>query len=209
MAGPSLQFQEVLSSVCSLRPRPLLLTGLFIDLLVKHFQDGNIEDPVLRQLIWKDSPDTGILIETIHRWRPQTTGKRPAIIVKRNAYSNRRVGIGDRHQMNPADASGHQHFTTYWAGSHTLFCLGGSGAQAELLSAEVQRELTQFGPLIRQAALLDRIQVMEIGPVAEIEEATESFGVPVTVGYGYQENWQIRKQAPALSRVSLSLLLEC
>jgi hypothetical protein len=50
---------------------------------------------------------------------------------------------------------------------------------------------------------------MQIGPVAEIEEAQESFTVPVTVGYTYEERWTIKQEAPLLSNISLSKILEC
>lgn len=196
------------SSFCALMARPVLMTGLLRDLLTRHFQPGNIEDRDLRKLIWKDSPDTGILIETVTRWKPNTTEKRPAVVVKRNAYRNIRLGINDQHQMNPADRIGNRHFETVWTGSHTLFCLGGSGAQAEILATEVQRELTQFGPAIRQHLDLKRFAVLDIGAINELEEATENFVVPVTVGYAYSECWVLDEQAPRFNKLSLSAILD-
>jgi hypothetical protein len=198
------------SSLCSLLGRPLIMTGLFRDILIRHFAaSAYIEEPDLRHLIWKTGEDTNILIESVYRWRPELTEHRPAVLVKRNAYQNQRRGIGDRRQGAPADRYGHDKFTTLWVGSHTLFCVGGSGAQAELLGSEVQRELTQFGPAIAAVTGLLRLQVTQIGAVAELEEAQENWVVPVTVGYGYEESWEIRPQALRLSRVSLSLLTDC
>jgi hypothetical protein len=199
-----------LSSICALLPRPLVMTGLFRDWMIRHFADpAVIEDSSLRRLIWKPGQETAILIESIHRWRPELTEKRPAVLVKRNAYSNLRVGVGDRRQGPPADGYGDPHYATYWVGSHTLFCLGGTGAEAELLSTEVQRELTEFGPFVARSVGLMRWQVLEIGQVQQVEEATENFVVPVTVGYTYEQRWVIHQQAPRLKRVSLSMLLEC
>jgi hypothetical protein len=195
--------------MCHLLARPLVLTGFLRDYLVRHFQAMTIEDNALRHLIWKNDLTTPILIESIHRWRPQLTEARPAVIIKRNAYSNRRVGIGDRMQGNPADRLGNAHFATYWLGSHTLFCLGGSGAQAELLATEVQRELTEFGPVIQRAVGLHRYQVVEVGEVGELEESTENFVVPVAVAYAFEQKWVLLSQAPRLAHVSLSMILEC
>jgi len=199
-----------LSSICALLPRPILMTGLFRDWMTRHFASADyIEDASLRRLVWQPGEQTAILIEAIHRWRPALTELRPAVLVKRNAYSNVRLGIGDRRQGPPADKYGDPHYTTFWVGSHTLFCLGGTGAEAELLSTEVQRELTEFGPVVSRSINLMRYQVMEIGQVQQVEEATQNYVVPVSVGYAYEQRWVIRQQAPRLKRVSLSMLLEC
>lgn len=201
---------QTLSSICALRPRPLIMTGLFRDVLVRHFADvSNIEDTALRGSIWREGETTDILIESIHRWTPQLTEHRPAVLIKRNAYSNRRLSVGDRRHGPSADMQGNSHFTTAWVGSHTLFCLAGTGALAEILSSEVQRELTEFGPVIMKSVDLLRFQVMEIGSVSEVEEATENFAVPITVGYAYTQTWVLQQEAAPLRRVSLSLLLDC
>lgn len=201
--------QETPSALCSLLPRPLLLTGFFRDILMRHFAERDqIEAPELQQLIWQQGEQTNILIESIHRWVPELTERRPAVVIKRNAYTNRRRGIGDRQQLPSADTFGNPHYATFWVGSHTLFCIGGSGAQAELLATEVQRELTEFGPVIRRTLNLHRFQVTEVGAIAELEEATENFVVPVTVGYAYEQVWSLAKQAPTLRTVSLSNLLD-
>lgn len=198
------------SSLCSLLPRAVLLTGVFRDILTRHFISADqIEDPMLRDVIWKNADDTGILIESVHLWKPQTTEKRPAVIVKRNAYQNQRRGTGDRRMGPHADREGFEHFVTFWTGSHTLFCLGGSGAQADILAGEVQRHLTQFTDPISVTLGLLRMQVLQAGPVAELEEAQENFVVPITVGYSYEERWVIKPQAPLLSNISTSMILEC
>lgn len=198
------------SNLCSVLPRPLILTGLFRELLIRHFAKAEyVENPELAHLLWQEGEKSPILIESVHRWRPETTERRPAILIKRNSYSNRRMGIGDRNQGSPTDRFGTDHYTTFWVGSHTLFCIARSGAQAELLAAEVQRELHQFHPIIRASALLHRFQVTEVGTVAEVEEATESFVVPVTVGYAYEDQWTITQEAPVLRSLRLSFVLDC
>ena len=56
---------------------------------------------------------------------------------------------------------------------------------------------------------LKRIQVTQIGAVAELAEAQQNFVVPVTVGYAYEERWIIRPQVPRLNKISMSMLYEC
>lgn len=197
------------SSICSLLNRPVIMTGLFRDIIIKHFQADRVEDPALRDLIWREGRDTGILVESIHRWTPGMTEKRPGVVIKRHAYRNRRVGINDQNNGNPINRDGNTTYETFWLGAHTLFCLGEEGAQAEVLSTEVQRELTQFGPAIRKSMGLNRFQVTEVGAIAQLAEAARTFVVPVTVAYAYSERWTLIEQATRLKRISLRLVSEC
>lgn len=183
-----------------------MLTGLFRDLLTRHFAVPlNIEEPDLRHYVWREDERTGILIESVHRWRGELVEKRPAILVKRNSYQNLRLGIGD---SLGADEQGFESFATFWVGSHTLFCLHGSGASADILATEVQRELTQFGPILRRHLGLYWLAVAEVGEASEIEEARESFGVPITVGWAYQETWKVELESMKLRKIPLSILLD-
>jgi len=198
-----------LSAVAELLDYPILLTGFFRDHFTRHFAStATIEQDSLKHLIWKDGERSAILIESVHRWDPRTTGLRPAILISRNSMKNRRAGIGDLKQTPGVDMQGNQHFLTMWVGSHTLFCLGGTGAQAEALATEVRRELTEFARRILETFCLLRFQVVEVGPISELEESTENFVVPVTVGWASQERWQLLQQAPRLKRIALSHLLD-
>lgn len=196
------------SAFCQLMASPQILTGLFRDLLQRHFTEDNIEEADLRNLIWHASENTHIVIESAYRWSPALTQRRPAVVIKRNAYKNFRVTIGDSRQMPFVDGEGNRSFVTGWLGSHTLFCIANSGAKVELLASEVQRELTGFAEIIRSTLGLLRFQVLEIGAVAILEEAQENFVVPVTVTYAYEQRWSVREQAPRLNNISLSCLVE-
>src|SRR6516225_10135713 len=71
------------SSICSKGWRPILITGLLRDLLVRHFSTPlNLTEFDLRKYVWKKDERTGILIESIHRWRGDLVEKRPALILK-------------------------------------------------------------------------------------------------------------------------------
>lgn len=196
---------DLISNLCSKGWRPIMLTGLLRDLLTRHFQPRLVEDTDLRSLIWReDAKDTKILIESIHRWRGELVEFRPAIIVKRNTYQNMRIGIGD---LVGADGRGQNRYSTFWVGSHTVFCIHGTGAGVEILATEVQRELTQFAPELRKTLGLKKWSVTEVGAISEVEEAKESFVVPITVGWAYEENWTIELESPKLRRIGLSALL--
>lgn len=172
-------------------------------MMVRHFHTpDHIEEPDLRAALWQEGVSTGILVESVHRWRGELTEKRPAIIVKRNAYKSVRVLLNDF--MGPTE-EGNETYSTIWVGSHTLFCIHGTGASVEILATEVQRELTQFGPAIRQELGLKKFQVLEVGQIGEVEEATENNIVPVTVGWAYDETWVLAPEARPLQGIALSI----
>lgn len=175
--------------------------------LIEHFANvRNIEDPALSEgpnpAIWREVLPTGIMIETTHRWRGDLVEKRPAILLSRNAYRNLRVSIGDREAV---DGRGWEHFVTLWVGSHTLFCIHGSGASCEILATEVQRELTEFGPAIVQQLGLHKFQVTEVGAIGEVEEARQNYVVPITVGWAYQQTWKLEPAALPLKAVNFEI----
>lgn len=197
------------SSLCSLGVRPQLITGVLRDVLIRHFYSSDtIEEYDLRHLLWTANDRTKILIESIHRWKPGTVERRPAILIKFNGIQNHRVGVGDRNLGPSANMYGHATYSTFWYGSHTVFCIAAEGAQAQLLGTEVQRELTQFGPQILATLDLKKFQVVDVRGLNEIEEAREAFAVPINIGYAYEEKWILREQAMPLRRISLSLLTE-
>lgn len=186
--------------------RQLMITGLIRDMLIRHFTEPlSIEEPDLRHLVWREDERTGILIESIGRWRGNLVEKRPAIIIKANGRQNIRWGIQD---YAGADGQGNRQYQTFWAGSHTLFCIHGSGASAEILAAEVQREMLQWHPVIVQYLGLYSWQVTEVGTASEIEEARESFAIPVTIGWTYTEMWKLSLESLKLRKVPLRILLD-
>jgi len=181
----------------------LILTGVLRDLLTSHFSTAaGIEEPSLKHLLWRDSENTDILIESLYRWRPELTQKRPGILIKRGPAKNARHGINDTLAGN-LDLSGNVSYSTHWHGSHTIFCINSTGAGTELLLTEVIRHLTEFAPVIAPSVKLDRMQISGYGEVSVLEEAKENFVAPVTVEYIYQESWKIIPQVPRLNRISV------
>ncbi len=196
-----------LSSLCKMGWQPLLLTGLLRDLLTRYFAVPlNIATPDLRKLVWRPDERTGILIESIYRWRPSLVEKRPAVIIKRHAMAQHKLGLGDRHSVTP---QGQVRYATAWVGSHTLFCLqAGPGAGIEILATEVQQFLTCFAPVIRQYLGLYAFAVTEYGAIDEVEEAKETLVVPITVGWAYGQEWLLELESLYLGNITLNVLLD-
>lgn len=193
-------------ALCEMGWQPLLITGFLRDKLVEHFAEPlGIKSPDLRKYVWTPDERTGILIDSVHRWRGELVEKRPAILLKRNPYQSVRLGIGD---LSGITGDGHTEHTVLWVGSHTVFCLHGTGASTEILTTEVQKELTQFAPAVTGYLGLKKFSVTHVGAISEVEEATENYFTPITVAWAYEENWVLEYQSLPIRRIPLSVLVD-
>lgn len=210
---------DTISELCGYGMRPHVVTGVLRQLLIAHFADANnIEDPLLRQKFidsgaWQVDEnglnDTGILIESITRWTPNSANKRPAVLIKRNSWQWQKLAIGD---LTGHDYStGEKSYTGLWQGSHSLYCIAAWGLETELLATEVVRFLTHFSPWIREQMNFKRFMVTEVGGVGEVKEVVQGYAVPVTVSYVAEESWSLQPYAPRLKRIVLkaSELFSC
>jgi hypothetical protein len=207
------------SAICSYGMRPHVVTGLLRQLLITHFSDpNNIEERQLRQKFKDDSawkPDangenkSGILIESITRWTPNSSNKRPAVLIKRNSWQWQKIGLGDSVGYNPFE--GGHNYTGLWQGSHTLYCLAAWGLETELLAMEVVKFLLHFSPWIREQMGFKKFYIHEVGGVGEVQEVVQGYAVPVTVAYVAEESWTLQPAAPRLKRIVLkaSELFSC
>jgi hypothetical protein len=204
-----------LSNLCHLGPRPLLTTGWLRLWLTHHFAAASLlesqEASVQKDLWTPNINTTGIAIESVTKWEPKLTEKRPAIMIKRNTWRRLRVGIGDRMMFTwPID--GQDTWANFWQGSHTLFCMtpGGitDGAEAELLAAEVYRELNQVGVIVRRILNLAKFEVVEVGElmILDMGHARENFVVPITVAYAYQEAWRTLQETQKMRFINWALM---
>ena len=196
---PTTQQAFRLSTLCDRGWQPQLLTGMLINFLRDQWAAAdNIFNPDLRQSTWTENPDSGILIEAVTRYTPETAGKRPAVLVKRNRVQVASQGIGGRQQgavPTTLERGAFVGYASIMTGSHTVFCVNWSGAAAELLSTEVLHQVLEFAPPIRAKLRLHQLDVLELGAVHRVEEGPESYVVPITVGWSYEVGWQLKLQS--------------
>jgi hypothetical protein len=187
----------------------------------EHFRDPDkIENPMLRDNIFVPEPEdttegtypTGILIDPIYKWNPRRFDKRIAIYIKRNDMQIQRLGINDGMTVGVGkDANGN--LKTYEGdkhevgvlGSHTLFCIGRSGAEAEVLASEVFREVQHFAPVLRQDLKLHRLVIAGYTAINQLDEYDQHFVVAISVGWAYIEAWRLIPLAPWLKSLSLQV----
>jgi hypothetical protein len=210
MADEPYNLDKEISSLCATGLRPHILTGVLVRLLTSHFsRERGIQDPQLKSYIWKADPrESRILIEPVWRWLTLGSQMRPALVVKRNALQPRQLALGDgqsvigdgidetRMPVNEETVS-----QVAVVGSHTMFAIATVPAQAELLATEVYVRLIQYQQAIQREFLFSRFRVAEVGPLAKLEESSESFVVPVTVAYSFIDAWSVWSAAPFLKRI--------
>jgi len=174
--------------------------------MVRHFAEPlRLKSDDLRRYVWREDERTGILIESVYRWRGALVQKRPALLIKRNAYRSQRHSISD---LAGRDEKGNESFSVLWIGSHTVFCIHGTGASTDILTTEVQKHLTQNAPAVREYLGLRKFVVTEVGAISEVEESTENYVSPITIGWAYEEHWKLQVEALPIRRIPLSFLVD-
>ena len=194
-----------LSALCSYGVTPLVMQGALRQILIQHYADTrNILNATLqkkfgRDGVWRPGTDTGIMIESLHRWRPELTEARPGLILKEGAWQWQRLGIGD--QAGGHELDGRRYFGGYWQGSHTIFALANEGAEAQILAIETMKSLLMFEQEILVQLELQRFVPVSIGEVSALAESSENYVVPIVVAYVVPEWWEIIPDAPRLKQV--------
>lgn len=191
-------------ALCGSGFRPNKFTGIMLLWLTQHFSNTNrIVEPGIKDRVWDpDFEKSKIQINAVEDWKPQTTEQRPSILAKRNDFKFVRYGIDNRLMGGGVPYNTKRLHTGVMTGSHTIFCIAGEGGEAEQLGAEVFQELMKFAPIVREWLDMLRVELVSVGKLSKLEEASENFVVPVDIAYAYQENWELYPMdAPILTEI--------
>lgn len=157
----------------------------------------------MRHYAWnQDDKLSKILIEPVYRWNPQNIQQRPAVIVKRGPWKFVQLAIGSRQQGQPnLDGYEEDKHSVGVLGTHSFFCMGTVGLEAEEVAQEVVNCLMCFMQAIRKQFCLTRFFVTDIAPCSKIDECQDHFATPVNVEYAMQWNWNLIRQSPIWARL--------
>jgi len=177
----------------------LAVTGLILEMIRKLFskEGHNIINPALDGYYWVSEPEgdlseakNQILIEEVFSWTPEKAGSRPAVLARGNKWQDRRLTLGDKVQHEPK-VSGEEEYYRHIQGSHTIFAIGRTSAQTELLAREVYLYLNSFSPIILEETCFDRWTVPVLEGVQELEEYEEHFVIPLNLVYELSYSWKL------------------
>ncbi len=218
---------DPVSSLCSSQHPPNVLTGIWTRLFREHFSNSDnlqyngideatAEGMPVRQLqdyTWNpDNTKTKIQIQPVWEYNSQNIQQRPALYVKRNAVKFERLSINDGMTTGPIrNGRGElkrvpgEYHSKLVLGSHTIFCVGQTGAETELLAQEVTNHVLMFGPKLRKDLKLARLTLAEVGELALLDEFVEHFVVPVVIAYGITKSWRILEIQPFLKTLSINV----
>lgn len=213
MANPQL-VGEVPSSLCVTGLTPAqLIQGAYISILRRHFSAAARFDRTMRPSA-NPIPDqdgfkyngqhdkTGLQISSAGAWLPVEGDKRPAILVKRNAFKSQRMGVNNQAQgMSPLD--GNNRYGLLQLGSHTCFAIATTEAGADHLGTEVYNFFTEFGPVIRKDLRLTRLEAVSNGEPGLLEEAKQHWVVPVVVASAFWHGWTYEEYGPPLKTIEI------
>lgn len=191
--------------LCGSTLRPRQFTGLLQLWLTQHFSNSdNIQEVGVKNRVWNEDPEVSLIqILPVYDWRPEQTEQRPALLIKRHELKFVRVGIDNRLMGGGPGADTKQYYAGLMQGSHTVFCIGGSGGEAEELAAEVMNELMKFSPAVRAWLNLKRIELVGVSELAKLEESKEHFVVPVNIAYAFLQEWELLSlDDPVLVRIN-------
>lgn len=198
------------------------MTGIFQKLMQEHFSrpenilyTGDIETgkEQLESYIWTSNPETSkIKIQSVYSYDARDIDRKPAVYIKRNKWQTQRTAIGDggtpqvtRGPDGKITAIHGRKYTRAIIGSHTLFCIAKTAQAAELLGTEVFDYMMSFAPVMQEDLRLHRLEVTDIEGVAQLEENTELFVVPVVIAYILYRTWRLEAIAPWLKSLGIDL----
>jgi len=177
----------------------LAVTGIVLELIRNIFDknSNNIINPAINKYFWAEGFDetlseaqNQVLIEDVFTWDPSSAGQRPAILVKGNKWVDVPLSIGDRiHGEN--NLEGEESYYRHIKGSHTVFVVGKTPAQTELLAREVYLYLSSFSYTILKETCFESWDVPVFEAVQELEEYTEHFAIPINLQYELSYTWKL------------------
>tara|TARA_Y100000034_G_scaffold126707_1_gene178352 strand:+ start:133 stop:825 length:693 start_codon:yes stop_codon:yes gene_type:complete len=194
----------------------LSVTGIVLELLRNIFSKdaNNVINPAIQDYYWAPEFDADmenarnqIMIEDVFSWTPDKAGQRPAVLVKGNKWIDQKASIGHRLHGNQS-TDGKESFYKRVKGGHTIFVIGKTPAQTELLAREVYLYLSSFSQVIIKETCFDRWEVPTFEAVQELEEYTEHFAIPINLQYELSYTWELFPVTRLLQGVFFDLELD-
>ena len=202
MAETILTSPEVTTEV--IQDQYILMSGVIANILRDLFSDTARLPQSVRGLTYSSNiQQSRIDIGLREQILKQNWQSRPAIVVRPNSVTTRRMGIGEARKMMFRPAETDYHNILYIA-SHTVMCLSASETESMSMAAVGQKHFNVFQHQIRQALCMLRLRVGEIGQPGLLQEARQVYATPFTIGYAYDQPFAVYKIGPKVRFINVN-----
>lgn len=217
--GKAQNIDKDCSSIVNTGPTPFILSGVLRRILQAHFADSsNIANPLLKNRpVWTpygcDADENAG--ETPSGWVIETSyadldlgdiEQFPAIFIKRNNVAIGGISIDDK-SIDGFNANGlfeGPNYTQLFQGSHSLVCVGKTGAEAESIGSEVLFRLLHYIKVIKKEFCLSSLSIPQMAPPAKVPKGKDAFQVTITVKWVWMYRWLVTEEAPLLKRLIMN-----
>lgn len=183
-------FDDLKNRFCSGLLTPNDFTAFLRLLLTQHFSNSEqILSEYLKSRLFVEDTNTGIVIESVGAWTPNTAERRPAILLARGEWKRDIMGIG-----NGTDYSTTGGLLNYYrriTGQHNIICVGKTRAEAEELGMEVFYVLTTLEPLIYENIPKLMFHAMSLSATSRLKEYRDHYACAVGVVYSFTFQFNI------------------
>ncbi len=171
-----------------IRKTPLVLTGIFVDLLKNHFKTNSGD------FQWHENAvTTKLIIKPAYLWDAEIVQKRPACYIKRGGLRYQKIVINNLQQISQKTDT--ISYVVTCQGSIIIVCMSENAGTVERLAEEVSELFIAYTPIIRKEYDFIEFKMENIGEVSLLKEHSNIFIVPVTISFLFSENWSLVHKA--------------
>jgi len=183
--------QDFYDRVCSKGINRQDITGLLRRLLISYFSNpDNIRNEAIKDRVFKEGEDTGILIEAVGRFRPEIAEKRPAILIRPGEWKVLDLGIQAHLIRGDVFQSGRQ-YALEVAGTHNIIVVSKTPSETEILADEVFKFFALLRVVLPSITPVPMFKVTGISELKAIAEQKTHFYCIIPVRYHIQHIFSI------------------
>jgi len=167
------------------------ITGLLVRLLTSYFSNPeNIKYNEIKQRVWKPGDDTGILIESVGRFRPELAEKRPAILVRPGEW--KKIIQGLQSELISTDTyQPNKRYILVIQGSHNIIVVSKNPAETEILSDEVFKFLDLLKIVAPATTPIDFLRVLGISELKPLAEQRTHYYSVIPLTYNISQTYNV------------------
>lgn len=198
------------TSVGTVRKTPLLLYGLFVELLRQIYSE-EIQDPELGW-VWAgkdgsqdtDPESSDVWIDAEYKWNDAHPDMRPAVYVALGPIKYAPTAGGSRGLTHIDLKEGEYEYTRTGTGTLTVVHIGSTKGEGVRLATLTHDYLDAFSDVIRQEYCFKQFNVVEAVPAQVVKEEKDNIRSLVSATFSFEDTWTLKLESPRLMRVAFA-----